>query len=592
MADQSSDDSNDSFIGPPLPPGFSLEADESGKKSPQTESKLEPSTSKCEDKVTGEEESNDSSIGPPLPPDSRKDEDDSTARKTDSDEYSTTDDEDDTAAIERYGTVPSSSSITLQHGSKTVSALAVDQNGARVATGAFDFEIRLWDLNKMDTNLEHFRALLPCESYAIKHLQFSDDCDFILIISASMQAKIIDKDGFVKGTCVKGDQYISDRANTKGHTSCLNDGCWNPLVADQFITCSDDGTARIWNMSDVSRGQKYVLKPRNQSGLSAAPNSCTTSNDGLLLTGCSDGSIQGWDLKRNSFVNTAFIIRSAHEKGTPVTSICLSPVDTNYIASRGTDETVRLWDRRNTKTYLHSAANLFSRFAMTNCSFSPDGKKILTGTSLERGKNDADLAFFDINSFSRENLSFKGSVVRSLWHGKLNQLFVTLSTGEVHVMYDEKRSVGGALNATNRQKFRKREIFTVNKMQIITPHALPMFKEDKRRSKKVQMMKDRQDPMKSHRPELPVSGPGTGGRLTSESSHASFIARNIATKNKIDDSIDPREALLRHAQEASENPYWVTPAYAKTQPKAIFRKPEEDDDDDEDDSPPRKKPVI
>lgn len=30
---------------------------------------------------------------------------------------------------------------------------------------------------------------------------------------------------------------------------------------------------------------------------------------------------------------------------------------------------------------------------------------------------------------------------------------------------------------------------------------------------------------------------------------------------------DPREALLKHAKEASENPYWVSPAYNVTQPK-------------------------
>ena len=29
---------------------------------------------------------------------------------------------------------------------------------------------------------------------------------------------------------------------------------------------------------------------------------------------------------------------------------------------------------------------------------------------------------------------------------------------------------------------------------------------------------------------------------------------------------DPREALLKHAEEAAANPLWVAPAYKKTQP--------------------------
>lgn len=33
---------------------------------------------------------------------------------------------------------------------------------------------------------------------------------------------------------------------------------------------------------------------------------------------------------------------------------------------------------------------------------------------------------------------------------------------------------------------------------------------------------------------------------------------------------DPREAILKYAKDAAENPYWIAPAYAKTQPKSIF----------------------
>lgn len=102
-----------------------------------------------------------------------------------------------------------------------------------------------------------------------------------------------------------------------------------------------------------------------------------------------------------------------------------------------------------------------------------------------------------------------------------------------------------------------------------------MFKTDRRKSKFVQMIKDRKDPVKSRQPELPVTGAGAGGRLASAGkTFASFIAKNLGVKAKIDgDNEDPREALLKHAKEAAENPYWVTPAYTSTQPKAIFSDP-------------------
>ena len=106
------------------------------------------------------------------------------------------------------------------------------------------------------------------------------------------------------------------------------------------------------------------------------------------------------------------------------------------------------------------------------------------------------------------------------------------------------------------------------------------------------MLKDRKDPIKSRRPELPVTGPGQGGRIASAgNTFASFIARNLGVRSKIDDSIDPREAILRHAKEAAENPYWVSPAYAATQPKPVFA-PENKEDDEDNDGPAAKRAHI
>jgi hypothetical protein len=48
---------------------------------------------------------------------------------------------------------------------------------------------------------------------------------------------------------------------------------------------------------------------------------------------------------------------------------------------------------------------------------------------------------------------------------------------------------------------------------IITPNALPMFRDEEGRGTKRKRDKERMDPRKSKRPELPVTGPGRGGRV-------------------------------------------------------------------------------
>ena len=52
----------------------------------------------------------------------------------------------------------------------------------------------------------------------------------------------------------------------------------------------------------------------------------------------------------------------------------------------------------------------------------------------------------------------------------------------------------------------------------------------------------------------------------------------MGVKRKVQEDGDPREALLKYAKDASENPYWVTPAYAATQPKPIFQQEEKEED--------------
>ena len=85
-----------------------------------------------------------------------------------------------------------------------------------------------------------------------------------------------------------------------------------------------------------------------------------------------------------------------------------------------------------------------------------------------------------------------------------------------------------------------------------------------------------------------------GGRIANHGATlSSFIVKNIALSKNIDAKEDPREALLKYAKVASEDPYWVSPAYAQTQPKTIFQpmKIEKKKNDDEAEFP-WKKPKV
>ncbi|XP_052744079.1 gastrulation defective protein 1 homolog [Bicyclus anynana] len=477
--------------------------------------------------------------------------------------------DDDELSLEKR--IPNTHEVEMRHGTKAVVAVAVDPSGARLATGSVDYDVSFWDFAGMDSSMRSFRTLQPCENHPIKALQYSATGDSILVVSGSAQAKVLDRDGFEVLECVKGDQYIADMARTKGHTATLNSGCWHPHIREEFMTCSQDGTLRLW-LTESPKQHKNVIKPRQQGGLKTNPTSCAFSRDGnTVACGCYDGSIQMWDHRKN-FVNTTVILRDAHQKQNEMSCISFSYMGSSLV-SRSNDDTMKIWDLRNFKKPLNTFGNLFSRYEQTDCSFSPDDSMVFTGESLDRNQDVGRLRFYNSKTFEEVlNLDItKSHVIKAVWHAKLNQIFVGCGNGIVKCYYDNKRSLRGAKLCIVKTNRKKQSMEVVSSQQIITPHALPLFRQEKLRTSKKKMEKDRLDPMKSRRPDLPITS-GQGGRVAaSGSTLSSFVIRNLGLSKRVDDDQDPREAILKYAKEAEENPFWVAPAYKKTQPKAIFQ---------------------
>ncbi|XP_019545349.3 gastrulation defective protein 1 homolog [Aedes albopictus] len=487
------------------------------------------------------------------------------------------DDDDDFDEDAPINKIPNSHEVEMRHGSKAVISLAADPSGVRLATGSVDYNLNFWDFSGMDKSMKSFRSLQPCENHPIRDLHYSTTGDMILVVSGSSQAKVLDRDGFEKMECVKGDQYITDMTRTKGHVAGLTGGCWNFVKKDEFLTSAMDSTLRTWVFAK-SKEQKNVIKTRAQGGLKTVPTACTYNRDGTLIAaGCSDGSIQTWDT-RKMFVNTTHCVRDAHAKGSDISSILFSYAG-QILATRSTDETLKLWDLRAFKKPLHEFGNLFSRYDTTDCCFSPDDTMVLTGESLPKGQKQANLYFFDTKTFETvATIPITDShVIRAHWHPKLNQVFVGCGNGIIRGLYDEKRSMRGAKLCVVRTYRKKKDMEMIGTSQVITPHALPMFRQEKSRSHRKKLEKDRMDPVKSRRPDLPITS-GQGGRVASSGGTlSSYVIRNLGLSKRVEDDQDPREAILKYAKEAAENPYWISPAYNKTQPKPIFNTEDEPD---------------
>lgn len=529
---------------------------------------------------TNDNEEDDDFIGPPIPPELQNsiNLEQSTKIKDQNDNESDEDEEqsDIEEELQLKDKIPCSHEVTMTHGTKAVTAIAADPSGARLASGSIDYDVCFWDFAGMDSSMRSFRTLQPCENHPIKCLQYSMTGDVILVISGSAQAKVLDRDGFEKCETVKGDQYITDMARTKGHTAGLNSGCWHPFTKEEYLTCSQDSTCRIWILYRP-RAHKHLIKCRAQNCVKTIPTICAYSREGnVVACGCIDGSIQMWDHRKN-FVNPSLIQRNAHAQGAEISSLSFSYLG-QMLATRSCDDTLKLWDLRAFKTPIFEAKNLYSRYDTTDCMFNPDDSILITGESLSKNQSTGRILFYDTKTFDLINgINVTNShVIKTLWHPKLNQIFVGCGNGIVKVYYDSKKSLRGAKLCVIKTHLKQKHIEVMSTQQIITPHALPLFRQDRPKSVRKQMEKDRLDPVKSRRPDLPITS-GQGGRVASSGGTlSSYVIRNLGLSKRIEDDQDPREAILKYAKVAEENPYWIAPAYKKTQPQTIFQTDEQD----------------
>jgi len=242
---------------------------------------------------------------------------------------------------------------------------------------------------------------------------------------------------------------------------------------------------------------------------------------------------------------------------------------------------VKLWDLRAFKKPLSTRADLPTLYPKTNAIFSPDDKYVVTGAGATVKGGTGQLVFMRKDNLEIEKtLEVGATPVKVFWHSKINQIVTGLSNGQICVLYSPHTSLNGAKLLLSKGPPRK---VTIEDMSdalaapaILTPHALPMFRDGEGiTGTKRKRDKDRQDPRKSRRPELPITGPGKGGRVGASATQS--MVQNLVRDTTRDE--DPREALLRYATEDGD-PQW-TSAWKDSQPKPVFAQaPDEEEKED------------
>ncbi|KAF2092564.1 WD repeat protein [Rhizodiscina lignyota] len=514
------------------------------------------------------------------------------------------DDDDDDEDEEEEDEFPVSHELVLKTHEAAVTAMTMDASGTRLITGSIDCTLKFHDIPSMTaTSLRSFKSVDPNETkgatigetHPINQVTFNPiSPSQVLVISASNpQAKIFNREGELQTQFVKGDMYLRDMHNTKGHVSAITSGAWHPTDYSYCVTAGTDSTLRIWDVTN-KRAQKEVIVHKSRAEGSAGRTRMTAvawgapaqGGSNILVSAALDGSLVMWS-GEGPYSRPTGEIRDAHTRDTWTSGIDVS-ADGRLVVTRGGDNTIKLWDTRKFKDPVSttSHASTSSQFPTSNIKFSPNSMNIITGSET------GDLHILSTARLTPELITpvTPGSpLISVLWHPKLNQIVTGSANAETHILYNPSISTGGAIYVMSRAP-KKRHVDDdptrtmdlsngVDPSTIIVPGSLPRGTSltAKHPTLGTTASGRSRDP---RRPHLPLTTP-----FAKSQPDEKHIREHIPLSSMRDE--DPRAALLKYADKAKNDPMF-TNAWKDTQPKTIYAELS-DEEEGSDDEPAKKK---
>jgi WD40 repeat protein len=526
----------------------------------------------------------------------------------DSDDEDDSDDDDDDSDDEDdpEDDFPISHDLVFNTHDKPINSLTVDASGARFATGSSDCTFKLHDFASMtSTTLRAFKTIDPSEdklseameTHPIQYLAFNPLAPAeMLVVTAHPQARLFTRDGEKVAECVKGDMYLRDLNNTKGHISEVTSGSWCPVDRSLFVTGGTDSTIRIWDVNNHLRNQRDVIVFKSKVAGAAGRSRITAvtwgaserAAQGVVVAAALDGTLVIHSGK-GPHHRPVGEIRNAHEANSWTSGIAVSQ-EGRLIVTRSGDDMVKLWDTRKFKEPIAKASvpTASSQYPTSNIIFSPSGSNVLLGSPT----GELHVLNAALRTEATASIIPNTAIISVLWHPKLNQVLCGAADGSTHILFNPEKSTSGAMTILSKLPKRRHIDDDPSRTVDITegysgdtivtaggsvdrknlPASLVSFGSRHPTIGLTASGKSR-DP---RRPHMPASTP-FGKHAPSER----HILENVPLSSMRDE--DPREALLKYADKAAKDPLF-TKAWQETQPTPIYAKL-----DDTEDEPAKKK---
>ncbi|KAG8704540.1 hypothetical protein FRC09_003461 [Ceratobasidium sp. 395] len=235
-----------------------------------------------------------------------------------------------------------------------VEVVAVSSDGRWIASGSRDQTVRVWDAATGNVTLE-----LQGHSGSVSSVAFSPDCHLIASGSRDTTVRIWD---------VETGEVVLEPLT--GHSGQVESVAFSPN-GHWIASGSDDGSLRIW---DSRTGQVILKTPENE--ISTVWSVTFAPDSHQIVFGSNDadcnGTLSVLDVETG---DTLLGPIEAHAES--VLSVAFS-LDGRWIASAGSDATIRIWNTQTGQSVLEPLPGHTS--GVNSVAFSADGHRIVSGS--------------------------------------------------------------------------------------------------------------------------------------------------------------------------------------------------------------------
>jgi WD40 repeat protein len=205
----------------------------------------------------------------------------------------------------------------LEHHTRSLDGLAIDNEGQRFVSGSADGSVRLWDVDS-GAQLRLFTG----HTSAVTCVALSADRRKVAAAGANGVIRVWDAD------------RLDPAILLEGHQKGIGELAFLP-AGDRLLSVSGDRSVRLWALA--TRSARVLHDDLNETSIAV-------SGDGsIAVTGSYDGPIHVWDLA------TGTLRQTLRDHASTVWNVAVNADGTRAL-SVSTDQTLRLWDLATGKT--------------------------------------------------------------------------------------------------------------------------------------------------------------------------------------------------------------------------------------------------